>query len=163
MRFLVLDIKYGKENELFLLGQDFSCWKGKSKKYFSILDVIETRDLREKRKISPKRLSIGAKLELENGIKKIILKNEDVFVDFLNNAKSTSRYFHPFLLLPGMGKKKLNLILQEREKELFSSLDDFKDRAKFNVVSSLAMRFVDELNGKEERKLLDFFAPKMKL
>lgn len=73
-------------------------------------------------------LSSGAKSELEYVVEEIIEANEDRFVSFFNDAQPITLRLHQLNLLPGIGKKLRNAILDERKRKPFESFDDLQER-----------------------------------
>ena len=84
-----------------------------------------------------------------NLIKKIVKENEKKFVDFYNQSRSITIKRHQIELLPGMGKKHMLQIIQEREKNPFESFESLKQRVKSvpDPVHSIVKRIVEELEG----------------
>jgi len=61
-----------------------------------------------------------------------IVKNKmDHFIKFYNEAPAISTRFHVLELLPGLGKKMMHDILDERRKKPFSSFEDMTNRIDF--------------------------------
>ena len=61
-----------------------------------------------------------------------IVKNKmDHFIKFFNEAPAISTRFHVLELLPGLGKKMMHDILDERRKQPFSSFEDMTNRIDF--------------------------------
>ncbi|MBA3064063.1 DUF655 domain-containing protein [Candidatus Woesearchaeota archaeon] len=144
------------------------------KKHFVLLELVPKKDVflqpneavyigQDKRdkvhhingKLPFSRLTTTAKAELEFIVKDIIEKNEQRFVDFFNNAQPLSTRMHSIELLPGMGKKKMWEILDERKIKPFTSLDDMKKRVHLmpDPKKSLIKRIMKELSGKEKHLL----------
>ncbi|WP_138006651.1 DUF655 domain-containing protein [Halalkalirubrum salinum] len=73
-------------------------------------------------------LSGGAKSELEYAVADIIDDDERRFVDFYNDAQPITLRLHQLNLLPGIGKKLRNGILDERKRGPFESFEDLTDR-----------------------------------
>ncbi len=76
------------------------------------------------------KLTGTAKAELEFVVHDIVVKNEQRFVNFFNKAGPLSTRMHQLELLPGLGKKRMWEILEERRVEPFKSFDDIKKRIK---------------------------------
>ncbi len=76
------------------------------------------------------KLTSTAKAELEFVVHDIVVKNESRFVKFFNNAGPLTTRMHQLELLPGLGKKRMWEILDERSIEPFKSFDDIKERIK---------------------------------
>jgi len=61
----------------------------------------------------------------------VIKDNEARFVKFFNEAPAISTRFHVLELLPGLGKKMMHEILDERKKKPFTSFKEMCDRINF--------------------------------
>ncbi len=83
-----------------------------------------------KRKLRYEDLTPAAKSELPYVIEHIVKENEARFVEFFNKADSITTRLHQLDLLPGVGKKTLWAILDERKKEPFKSFEDIAKRVK---------------------------------
>jgi len=57
-----------------------------------------------------------------------VADNEQRFVDFYNEAQPITLRLHQLNLLPGIGKKLRNGILDERKRRPFGSFDDLEAR-----------------------------------
>ena len=69
-----------------------------------------------------------AKKELEDVIDKIIEQDEKKFVNFFNIAGPVSTRLHSLELLPGIGKKHMWAIIEERKRKKFEDFEDLKKR-----------------------------------
>jgi putative nucleotide binding protein len=117
---------------------------------------LEKRDKidRIKGKIKYEDLPQSAKSELKEVVKKIVKNRENVFLKFLNECAPISIRLHSLELLPGIGKKHMNLILEEREKKKFDSLKDFEERVKISDIAGIiSERIVQEIQGGERHYL----------
>ncbi|WP_456467421.1 DUF655 domain-containing protein [Methanopyrus sp.] len=106
-------------------------------------------------------LTQTAKEELPYAIEKIIEENEEDFVRFFNEARPITPRLHQLELLPGIGKKTLERILEEREKEPFESLDEIRERVKGlrrHPKDMIKERVLAELKG-ETRDKYRVFVP----
>jgi len=83
-----------------------------------------------KRRIDYEELTQSAKDELQGVVEEIVAKNEARFVNFFNNSGPVTTRMHSLELLPGIGKKAMWQILEERKKAPFKSFDDIQARAK---------------------------------
>jgi putative nucleotide binding protein len=91
-----------------------------------------------------------AKSYLPEAIKQIVLSREKVFVTFFNIAAPLTIKLHSLELLPGIGKKTMWLILDERRKKPFQDFEDIKERCKIqNPVEIIVERILSELRGEE--------------
>lgn len=73
-------------------------------------------------------LSSGAKSEVDYVIEDIVDANEERFVQFFNEAQPITLRLHQLNLLPGIGKKLRNAILDQRKRAPFDSFDDMDER-----------------------------------
>jgi putative nucleotide binding protein len=99
------------------------------------------------RRIDYDELSNSAKLELPFAIQYIVLENEPRFLRFFNEAGPLTTRMHTLELLPGIGKKLMWAILNERKKGPFKSFQDLTERVKglYNPEKLIANRVEDEL------------------
>jgi putative nucleotide binding protein len=82
------------------------------------------------RRIDYFELSNRSKIELPFVLHTIILENEARFVRFFNDAGPLTTRMHALELLPGIGKKLMWAILNERKKSGFKSFNDLTERIK---------------------------------
>lgn len=110
---------------------------------------------RIKGKLGYGELTPSAKGNLLPIVRNIILEHEAEFIHFMNKAAPISMRVHQLELLPGVGKKHLEAMLNEREKEPFLSFEDMKKR--IHSIPDPALLFVhrilNELEGKEKHYL----------
>jgi len=101
------------------------------------------------------RLTRTAKAELEFAIKKSIKENEQRFVEFFNRAPPLSTRMHSLELLPGLGKKRMWEIIEERRNKPFDSFADLRQRVKLmpDPEVTITKRILQELNGMEKHFL----------
>jgi putative nucleotide binding protein len=99
------------------------------------------------RRIDYSELSNGAKLELPFEIQRTVLDNEARFVRFFNDAGPLTTRMHALELLPGIGKKLMWAVLNERKKGPFKSFADLTERVKglHYPEKLIAKRVEDEL------------------
>jgi putative nucleotide binding protein len=99
------------------------------------------------RRIDYAELSNSAKLELPFEIQKIVLHNEARFIRFFNEAGPLTTRMHTLELLPGIGKKLMWAVLNERKKGPFKSFADLMERIKglHYPEKLIAKRVEDEL------------------
>ena len=94
--------------------------------------VIEPPDAREivteARRVEYDDLSSGAQSELEYVVADLVEENEQRFVDFYNDAQPITLRLHQLNLLPGIGKKLRNGILDERKRKPFESFEELSER-----------------------------------
>jgi len=99
------------------------------------------------RRIDYNDLSNSAKLELPFEIQRIVLENESRFIRFFNEAGPITTRMHALELLPGIGKKLMWAVLNERKKGPFKSFPDLMERVKglHSPEKLIAKRVEDEL------------------
>jgi len=73
-------------------------------------------------------LSSSAVSELEYAIEAIIDDDEGRFVDFYNEAQPITLRLHQLNLLPGIGKKLRNNVIDERKRGPFESFEELSER-----------------------------------
>jgi putative nucleotide binding protein len=106
-------------------------------------------------KLSVSKLTGTAQNQLEFVIRDIIDKNETDFVTFFNKAMPLSTRMHQLELLPGLGKKHMWQIIEERRGEEFKDFEDIKKRVKLlpDPKKAIVKRIILELNGNEKYNL----------
>lgn len=115
------------------------------------LAADEAAGIEELREIEYEDLSGGATAELEYAIEDIIDADTQRFVDFYNDAQPITLRLHQLNLLPGIGKKLRNAILDERERQPFETFDDLESRVSglHNPREVLVERIVEELRAED--------------
>lgn len=100
-------------------------------------------------------LTGSARSELKYVLDALVKQKEDEFVKFFNEATPVTPRRHAFELLPGIGNKHMQKLLDEREEKEFESFEDINER-----VSSLPApeklikdRIKEELEGDVKKKL----------
>lgn len=81
-----------------------------------------------KRRIGFSELTNNAQSEIEYAIKDIVLANQTRFIRFFNEAEGISLRKHMLEELPGLGKKFMTSILEERKKGDFKDFADLTER-----------------------------------
>ena len=89
----------------------------------------------------------GAQSELEYAVEDLVENEEQRFVDFYNEAQPITLRLHQLNLLPGIGKKLRNSILDERKRTPFESFDEVEERVSglHNSEEVLVERILEEL------------------
>ena len=96
-------------------------------------------------------LTTTAKTELPTVVEKMVLNRESWFVNFFNTAQAITPRMHALELIPGIGKKYMWQIIDERERNPFKSFEDLQQRTNIpNPVKLLTKRILEELS--EESK-----------
>ncbi|WP_299270600.1 DUF655 domain-containing protein [Halorientalis sp.] len=93
----------------------------------------------------------GARSELEYVVEEIVTAKEDRFVDFYNDAQPITLRLHQLNLLPGIGKKLRNNILDERDRRPFQNFEDLEARVSglHSPKDVLVERILEELREDE--------------
>ncbi|PSH00196.1 MAG: DUF655 domain-containing protein [Nanohaloarchaea archaeon SW_4_43_9] len=160
----VLDfLEHGRSGE-----KDEPIAQGLGTENFNLLEVVMREDERPKggeeiyigegerekvkyikTKLEHDDLTGSARSEMKYVLDALVNEQEDEFVEFFNEATPVTPRRHAFELLPGIGSKHMQRLLDEREKGDFESFEDIKDR-----VSSLPEpkkvvkdRIIEELKG----------------
>ena len=99
------------------------------------------------RRIEYIELSNSAKLELPFEIQTIVLEDEPRFIRYFNEAGPITTRMHALELLPGIGKKLMWAVLNERKKGPFKSFVELMERVKglHNPEKLITKRVEDEL------------------
>lgn len=110
-------------------------------------------------RIEYKELTRTSQLELEELLDVLVAAQEQRFVDFFNRAGSVTTKLHQIELIPGIGKKHMWEILDQRDKKKFESFADLCQRVSLmpEPTKSIAKKVLSELKG--EDKYLFFTLP----
>ncbi len=84
--------------------------------------------LHVKRRVGYEELTTAAQSEMPYVVQQIVKEKEEKFVGFFNKAQAITTRFHMLELLPGLGKKTMWAILEERKKGPFKSFADIEAR-----------------------------------
>jgi putative nucleotide binding protein len=106
------------------------------------------KDLRD---IEYGELTSTAESELEHAINEIIDADTRRFVDFFNDAQPITTRLHVLNLLPGIGKKLRNNVLDARKRQPFESFEDVESRVSglHNPREVLVERIMEELREED--------------
>jgi putative nucleotide binding protein len=77
-------------------------------------------------RIGYEELTASAKAELPSTVTKIVQNREAWFVNFFNTARAITPRMHALELIPGIGKKYMWQVINEREKKPFLNYEDIK-------------------------------------
>jgi putative nucleotide binding protein len=96
-------------------------------------------------------LSSGARSELEYVVADLIDEEEEQFVSFYNDAQPITLRLHQLNLLPGIGKKLRNTILDERKRKPFEDFEELEERVSglHDPKGVLVDRILEELREDE--------------
>jgi putative nucleotide binding protein len=99
-------------------------------------------------------LTAAAKAELPSVISRIVLNREKWFVNFFNTARAITPRMHALELVPGIGKKYMWQLINERERRPFESFEDLQKRTELpNPVKLVTKRIMEELEGDSKYRL----------
>ena len=105
-------------------------------------------------RISYDDLTSTAKSELPILIEKLVKSQEKRFVDFFNNAPAVTPRMHALELIPGIGKKYMWQILNQREQKPFESFADLQARTEIPDPAKLVTkRILEELMGESKYRV----------
>ncbi len=105
-------------------------------------------------RIGYEELTAAAKSELSGVLNRIVLAREKWFVTFFNNARAVTPRMHALELIPGIGKKYMWQVINEREKRTFESYEDLQRRTELpNPVKLVTKRILEELSGDSKYRL----------
>jgi len=105
-------------------------------------------------RISYDELTAAAKTELPTVVSGIVLNREKWFLDFFNTARAVTPRMHALELIPGIGKKYMWQVVNERDKKLFENFDDLQKRTELpNPVKLITKRVLEELSGDSKYRL----------
>ncbi len=99
------------------VGEEVYIGNGKRDKIYYILGRIKKEKITE-----------IAKEQLEEFIKKTVKEKEKRFIEFFNKSEPINKRIHQIELLPGMGKKHMKEILEQRKIKEFDSFEEMKKR-----------------------------------
>lgn len=112
-----------------------------------------------RRRLAYNELSATAKSELTPALEMIVLGDPARFLRFINEAPAVSRRFHLLELLPGIGKKTMLAIVEERKRAPFTSFEELGERMHLSHPERLIVgRIEQELSGAPDKYRL-FVAP----
>ena len=99
-------------------------------------------------------LTSNARMELSGTVEKIVTNREKWFITFFNTAQAITPRMHALELIPGIGKKYMWQIIDEREENPFQNLEDLQNRANTpNPSKLITRRILEELAGESKYRL----------
>jgi len=105
-------------------------------------------------RINYQELTATAKAELEPVLEELIKSQELRFLEFFNQTQAVTPRMHALELLPGIGKKSMWQIVNERERKLFVSFKDIRERTGVSDPTKIiARRIVQELSEESKYRL----------
>ncbi|MCI4347321.1 MAG: DUF655 domain-containing protein [Thermoplasmata archaeon] len=105
-----------------------------------------------RRRLSFGELTAVAQRELPVVLEKVVRADPARFLKFFNQAEAVSRRFHLLELLPGIGKKTMWAIVEERRRGPFESFASLEERTHVKHPEMLIVgRIMQELQGAEDK------------
>ncbi|MCL5878122.1 MAG: DUF655 domain-containing protein [Candidatus Bathyarchaeota archaeon] len=105
-------------------------------------------------RIGYEELTAAARAELSTVISKIVANREAWFVNFFNTARAITPRMHALELVPGIGKKYMWQVINERQRKPFESFEDLQKRTELpNPVKLITKRVLEELEGDSKYRL----------
>ncbi|MBS3069971.1 DUF655 domain-containing protein [Candidatus Micrarchaeota archaeon] len=97
-------------------------------------------------------LTTSAQRQLDSVVRSVVQAREKEFVEFVNRAGPINIRSHALEHLPSVGKKHLQNILDERERQKFESFEDIHKRVAHlgNPLEIFVQRIMLEIQGKEK-------------
>ncbi|MBV0923367.1 DUF655 domain-containing protein [Halomicroarcula limicola] len=113
----------------------------------SIGDRVDLTAFGRVNEIEYEELPSSAQSEIDYAVEEIVEADERRFVDFYNDAQPITLRLHQLNLLPGIGKKLRNTILDERKRQPFESFEELEERVGglHNPEEVLVERILEEL------------------
>jgi putative nucleotide binding protein len=133
----------GIPNATVEIGERLYIGREAREKVSSVLGRLEYNDI-----------SQAAKNELPNIIEKVVVANEQRFVNYINNAQPITPRIHALELIPGIGKTYMMTIIKERDKKKFENFADLQSRVGLRDPAKLvAKRIIEEIMGQVRMNL----------
>jgi len=106
-------------------------------------------------KIPYEKLTQTAQAELEYIVTEFVQKNHEKFIEFFNKAGPINTRRHQIELLPGIGKKHMWELIEQRQESPFKDFNDIKKRVKLmpNPEKAIIRRIISELKNEDKYKL----------
>jgi putative nucleotide binding protein len=105
-------------------------------------------------------LTTAAKDEVQPAVEKIVKESPQKFLEFFNKSGQLTTRMHQLELLPGIGKRHLWAIIEERKTKPFESFAELKTRVPLlpDPEKMIVRRILEELNDKDRYRV---FVPRM--
>lgn len=105
-----------------------------------------------RRRLAYEEVTAEAQRELPGALEKLVASDPTRFLRFYNQAEAVSRRFHLLELLPGIGKKTMWALVEERRRGPFASFADLEARTPVKHPEKLIVeRIIQELQGAEDK------------
>ena len=98
------------------------------------------------------RLTQTAQSSLQEFLRDQVRQNQKRFVDFFNTAGPINMRRHQMELIPGIGKKHMWEIIEERKVKPFESFEDLQKRVKLlpDPEKAIIKRILEEMKGEDK-------------
>jgi len=105
-----------------------------------------------RRRLGYDEVTVTARTELPAVLETVVRANEPRYLRFFNEAPAVSRRFHLLELLPGIGKKTMQQIVDERRRAPFRSFAEIEERLRIKAPERLIVaRIEQELSGVDDK------------
>ena len=106
-------------------------------------------------RITPDKLNGNGLEMLNDKIHEIVSQNEANYITIINRLGPINVRLHSLSLIPGVGKKIVQKIIEERNKGEFKSYNDFDERVGFTsgIAKSIEARIKEELENRDKYKI----------
>ncbi len=133
-----------RRGEALEIGEKVYIGEGKRDKIYYILGRLHREKLTE-----------TAKEQLQEFVVAIVKNKEKEFIGFFNSSEAMNKRIHQIELLPGMGKKHMHEILEQRKEKEFESFEDMKNRIQNlpDPEKAVEKRILQELTNLERHNL----------
>jgi putative nucleotide binding protein len=142
--------------------------------FFTLLEIVPVKDVtfsphervfigkgerekvdRIKRRVGYEELTAAAKAELLSAVESLTAEAPERFIEFFNRATPLTTRFHQLELIPGIGKKLMWAIIEERKKGPFADFQDLEKRVRglVNPKTLIARRIEMELQGADKYRV----------
>jgi putative nucleotide binding protein len=99
-------------------------------------------------------LTSGGRAELPIAVEAIIRADEARFINFFNSSQPLTPRMHAMELIPGIGKRLMWQIIEQRDRVPFDGFDDLQSRVNLtDPVKLLGRRILQELSEEEKYQL----------
>ena len=119
------------------------CFIGKETEERTQIDHVRAR-------VNYRELTHTAQAELGFVLDEIVRDNEEKFIQFYNHAGPISRRYHSLELIPGLGKKTMNLIVKNRPytgfREMEEKIPNFRNPEKY-----ISQRIENEIKETDQK------------
>ena len=119
------------------------CYIGKETEERTQIDHVRAR-------VNYRELTHTAQAELGFVLDEIVRENEEKFIQFYNHAGPISRRYHSLELIPGLGKKTMNLIVKSRPytgfREMEKKIPNFRNPEKY-----ISQRIENEIKETDQK------------